>query len=94
MPPISSALCDELELGVPVLLPSLFPVFAPFVVGVWLLPTVGDVSAVGDAVVAVTLAVAVGVTVGVVVGVVPGVIVGEGVGDGPDVGEGDTTGAV
>ena len=91
-PPTSSALFDEPEVDVPVLFPPLFPEFVPFVVGVWLFPSVGDAPAVGDAPVTVALAVTVGVTVGVVVG--EGVIVGEGVGDGWGVGDGDTTGAV
>ena len=91
-PPISSPLFDPLEVGVLVLLPPVFPEFVPFVVGVWLLPTVGDAPAVGVAVVAVALAVA--VAVGVVVGVTLGVTVGDGVGDGWDVGEGDTVGAL
>ncbi len=87
-PPISSPWPGELEGAVPVFVPPLFPEFVPFVVGVWLFPTVGDTPAVGDALVAVTLA-----AVAVVVGVTLGVMVGEGVGDGRAVGEGDTTGA-
>ena len=90
-PPISSGLCDELAVGVPVLLPALLAEFVLFVVGVRLFPTVGDAPAVGVAVVVVTLAVAVGVTAGVVVG--EGAIVGDGVGDGRGVGEGDAVGA-
>lgn len=86
-PPISSDLLEELVVGVPVLLPPLFPEVAPFDAGVWLPTTVGDAPTVG---VAVALAVAVGVTVGVVVG--EGV--GDGVDDGLGVGEGDTTGAL
>lgn len=92
-PPMSSALPCELEVSAPVFVPPLFPEFVPFVVGVWPLPTVGDVPAVGDAFVAVTLAVAEGATVGVIVGVTLGVSAGEGVGDGRTVGEGEMTGA-
>lgn len=70
------------------LLPWLVPEFEPFVVGVWLFPTVGDAPAAGVPVVVVALAVAVRVAVGVIVG--EGVIVGDGLG----VGEGDAVGAV
>jgi hypothetical protein len=87
-PPTTSALLDELEVGVPVLLPPLFPEVVPLDVGVWLLTTVGDAPTVGVAPV-VAVAVAVGVTPGVVVG--EGM--GDGVGDGLGVGEGGTTGA-
>ena len=66
MPPISRGLFSELGVEVSVFVLPVFPVFVPLIVGVWLLPAVGDALAVGEVTVAVALALVVGVAAGVV----------------------------